>query len=79
MVGDKLHARLNEARLDLAVVALPVSEAALHEEPLFDEDFVLVRPAADAGLPVPRPEILRAFSPWWSRERASMRETTPVR
>ena len=50
---------LNEARLDLAVVALPVSEAALHEEPLFDEDFVLVRPADDAGLPVPRPEILR--------------------
>ena len=50
---------LNEARLDLAVVALPVSEAALHEEPLFEEDFVLVRPAADAGLPVPRPEILR--------------------
>ena len=26
-----------------------------------------------------RLEIRRAFSPWWSRERASMRETTPTR
>ncbi|TCM82595.1 hydrogen peroxide-inducible genes activator [Rhodovulum steppense] len=50
---------LVEGRMDLAIVALPVSEPALHEEPLFDEDFVLVRPLADAHRPVPCPETLR--------------------
>lgn len=45
-------------RLDLAVVALPVSESALHEEPLFDEEFMLVRPRAEADAPVPSGERL---------------------
>ncbi len=45
-------------RLDAALVALPVSEPALHEEPLFSEEFVLVRPLADADTPVPAPEML---------------------
>jgi len=54
IVGD-----LVEGRLDTALVALPVSEPGLHEEPLFDEEFVLVRPAADADKPVPAPEALR--------------------
>lgn len=58
-VTRTLLADLADGRLDLAIVALPVSEAALHEEPLFDEEFVLVRPASDAGKPVPRPEHLR--------------------
>jgi LysR family transcriptional regulator, hydrogen peroxide-inducible genes activator len=49
----KLIGNLLEARLDLAIVALPVSEAALTEMPLFDEEFVLVRPLEDAGKPVP--------------------------
>lgn len=46
-------------RMDLAIVALPVSEPSLHEEPLFTEDFILVRPLCDAAKPVPRPESLR--------------------
>ncbi|MGK2742054.1 LysR substrate-binding domain-containing protein [Tepidicaulis sp. LMO-SS28] len=49
---------LGEGQLDLAIVALPVSESAFHEEPLFDEEFVLVRPLADADKPVPNPKRL---------------------
>lgn len=49
---------LGEGQLDLAIVALPVSESAFHEEPLFDEEFVLVRPLADADKPVPNPRRL---------------------
>jgi LysR family hydrogen peroxide-inducible transcriptional activator len=58
-VTQKLVEDLFEGRLDTAVVALPVSEPALHEEPLFSEEFVLVRPAAEAGRPVPNAEALR--------------------
>ena len=54
-----LIADLNEGRLDTAIVALPVSEPALHEEVLFDEDFVLLRPSADANKPVPDAKGLR--------------------
>lgn len=50
---EKLIADLLEGRLDMALLALPVSEPALAEIPLFEENFVLVRPAADAGKPVP--------------------------
>lgn len=50
---------LLDVQLDVAIVALPVSEPALHEEVLFDEEFVLVRPGSDAGKPVPRAETLR--------------------
>ncbi|MDR9395415.1 hydrogen peroxide-inducible genes activator [Roseovarius sp. SYSU LYC5161] len=50
---------LREGRLDFAVVALPVSEKSLHEEPLFEEKFVLVRPMADADRPVPNTDSLR--------------------
>ena len=49
---------LGEGRLDLAIVALPISESGLHEEPLFDEEFVLVRPRAEAAAPVPSAEGL---------------------
>ena len=49
----KLIEDLLEGRLDTAIVALPVSEPALVEVPLFDETFVLVRSAADGDKPVP--------------------------
>ncbi|MEH7827824.1 hydrogen peroxide-inducible genes activator [Gemmobacter denitrificans] len=58
-VTQRLVGDLVEGRLDLALVALPVSEPALVEHPLFSEEFVLVRPLADAGRPVPGPEGLR--------------------
>ncbi|MBS7544878.1 hydrogen peroxide-inducible genes activator [Ancylobacter oerskovii] len=55
----RLIQELEEGRLDTAIVALPVSEAALTEITLFTENFVLVRPGADAGKPVPEPEAVR--------------------
>lgn len=58
-VTPNLLAELGAGRLDAAVVALPVSEPAFVEIPLFSETFVLVRPAADAGKPAPSPESLR--------------------
>lgn len=58
-VTSRLIRDLAEARLDAAILALPVSEPFLHEEELFAEDFVLVRPAADADRPVPSAEGLR--------------------
>ena len=56
---QKLLQELAEGRLDTAIVALPVSEPSLTEVPLFSEDFVLVRPQADAAKPVPSRESLR--------------------
>lgn len=58
-VTQKLLADLREARLDALIVALPVSEPALTETALFEEEFVLVRPHADAHKPAPNPEALR--------------------
>ncbi|GGF76808.1 LysR family transcriptional regulator [Azorhizobium oxalatiphilum] len=55
----RLLQELEDGRLDTAVVALPVSEPALIEVPLFTENFVLVRPGADADKPIPDPEELR--------------------
>lgn len=60
-VTQKLVEDLNDGKLDAAIVALPVSEPALHEEPLFEEEFVLVRPVEDAHRPVPNPATLRAM------------------
>ncbi|MDK1385402.1 LysR substrate-binding domain-containing protein [Sinorhizobium sp. 8-89] len=57
-ITQKLIEDLLEARLDAAIVALPVSEPALEEVPLFDEEFVLVRPLEDAGKPVPSSDKL---------------------
>ncbi|MHB2169491.1 LysR substrate-binding domain-containing protein [Alsobacter sp. R-9] len=56
---DKLIQDIADGRLDTAIVALPVSEPSLAEAPLFSERFVLVRPQADAGKPVPPPDMLR--------------------
>ncbi|MDF0600619.1 LysR substrate-binding domain-containing protein [Psychromarinibacter sp. C21-152] len=55
----RLIQELEDGRLDAAIVALPLSEPALTEVALFSEEFVLVRPAEDAGKPVPGPEKLR--------------------
>ncbi len=52
-VTQSLIDSLLSAHLDVAIVALPVSEPALREFALFEEDFLLVRPASDEGSPVP--------------------------
>lgn len=56
-----LLGELAEGRLDTAIVALPVSEPTLTEIALFSEEFVLVRPSADAEKPVPDREDLRTM------------------
>ncbi|WP_372574178.1 hydrogen peroxide-inducible genes activator [Ruegeria jejuensis] len=56
---SKLLEEVTEGRLDTAIVALPVSEPAFTEVELFAEDFVLIRPEADAGKPTPSGESLR--------------------
>jgi len=62
-VRETLTARLidelAEGRLDAAIVALPVSEPSLTEVAVFSEEFVLVRPRADEGKPIPDREALR--------------------
>lgn len=58
-VTQKLLEDLSQARLDAAIVALPTSEPGLTEMPLFDEEFVLVRPPEEADYPVPSAEELR--------------------
>lgn len=56
---SRLIEELADGRLDTAIVALPVSEPSFTEVPLFSENFVLVRPSADEGKPVPSTEMLR--------------------
>jgi len=56
---SKLIEELAEGRLDTAILALPISEPSLTEVALFSESFLLARPAADAGTPVPSAEMLR--------------------
>lgn len=58
-VTQKLLEDLLEARLDAAIVALPISEPSLAEMPLFEEEFVLVRPPQEMTQPVPDTENLR--------------------
>jgi LysR family hydrogen peroxide-inducible transcriptional activator len=58
-VSQRLIEDLVEGRLDTAIMALPVSEPSLNEQPLFSEEFVLVRALDDAEKPVPNPETLR--------------------
>jgi LysR family hydrogen peroxide-inducible transcriptional activator len=55
----KLIQELADGRLDAAIVALPVSEPSLVEVALFSEHFLLVRPGADQGTPVPTSRTLR--------------------
>ncbi|MBL4916326.1 hydrogen peroxide-inducible genes activator [Szabonella alba] len=58
-VTDRLIGDLLEGQLDCAILALPVPEPSLVQEPLFDEEFVLVRALSEAARPVPNPETLR--------------------
>ncbi|MEH0294828.1 hydrogen peroxide-inducible genes activator [Agrobacterium sp. CCNWLW71] len=60
-VTPKLVEDLIDARLDAAIVALPISEPTLLEVPLFEEEFVLVRPQEDSQKPVPNAEALRTM------------------
>lgn len=60
-VTPRLIQELSEGRIDTAIVALPVSEPSFTEVPLFAENFMLVRPAADAAKPVPSGETLRTM------------------
>lgn len=60
-VTQSLIEDLQEGRIDLAVVALPISEPSLTEFALFEEDFVLVRTSQDAGKPVPSPKTLQTM------------------
>ncbi|MBW6422240.1 LysR family transcriptional regulator [Rhizobium sp. XQZ8] len=56
---SKLVHDLAQGGLDMAIVALPVSEPFLTELKLFEEEFVLVRHPDDDGKPVPEREALR--------------------
>lgn len=58
-VTQKLIDELLAGRLDTAIVALPIAEPTLHNEALFDEEFVLVRALNDEGKPVPNAKKLR--------------------
>ena len=58
-VTQSLIEELLDSRLDMAIVALPISEPALQEFALFQEDFVLARPPEDAERPIPSPEKLK--------------------
>lgn len=58
-VTPRLLEELMDGRIDTAIVALPVGEAAFTEVPLFSERMVLVRPQAEAALPVPSVDALR--------------------
>ena len=55
----RLIQELLQRDLDMAIVALPVSEPSLSELKLFDEEFVLVRRKEDEGKPVPGHDKLR--------------------
>jgi LysR family hydrogen peroxide-inducible transcriptional activator len=57
-VTPRLVQGLEAGQLDMAIVALPLSEPGLSQFVLFEEAFVLVRPASDEGKPVPAPQAL---------------------
>ena len=58
-ITSKLISAVIDGELDAAIIALPASEPRLRELELFRENFLLVRPKADAKKPVPRPEMLK--------------------
>ncbi|WP_298857746.1 hydrogen peroxide-inducible genes activator [uncultured Sulfitobacter sp.] len=57
-VTKTLISDLLNSQLDAAIVALPISEPALQEFALFEEDFVLIRPINEANNPVPSAQTL---------------------
>ena len=58
-VTSRLIEDVRDSRLDVAVLALPVSHPALTAMELLSEQFVLIRPSRDAGRPVPNRRQLR--------------------
>ncbi|PPD15071.1 MAG: LysR family transcriptional regulator [Methylobacterium sp.] len=60
-VTQKLIDELQDGRLDAAILALPAPENGLTGTLLFEEEFVLVRPAEEADHPVPNAEGLRTM------------------
>lgn len=54
----RLIADLKEGQLDMAMLALPISEPELTEMPLFEEAFVLVRQQKEEREPVPNASAL---------------------
>lgn len=56
---SSLITELEEGRIDMAILALPISNPAFAELALFDESFVLVRSKQDADNPVPSRDLLR--------------------
>ena len=52
---------LQGGRIDLAIVALPISEPSLTEIELFEEKFVLVRTLEDADKPIPSRKNLQTM------------------
>ena len=58
-ITPRLIQELQDGVLDLAIVALPVSERTLEEHPLFEENLVLVRHAHEAETPVPSVDMLQ--------------------
>lgn len=60
-ITPKLVQELTDGRLDMAIVALPVSEPAFEEFPILQEEFVLVRPPADEGKPAPDLDALKTM------------------
>ena len=57
-ITQSLVREILASRLDVAIVALPISVPELREFALFDEEFLLVRPASDADEPVPNSRAL---------------------
>ena len=57
-ITQRLVSDLLEARLDLAIVALPLEEPRLETLALFDEELVLARPLSEAAAPKPSLESL---------------------
>jgi LysR family hydrogen peroxide-inducible transcriptional activator len=56
---EKLLDELGSGTIDTAILALPIDDPGLVEVPLFDEALMLVRPASEAGTPVPNRDSLR--------------------
>lgn len=58
---SRLIPELVEGKIDVAIVALPISEPSFSEIPLFTEEFVLVRPLKDEKLPTPDVKTLQTM------------------
>lgn len=57
-ITPTLIRELRDGQLDMAIVALPISETTFTEMELFTENFVLVRPRSEQNAPVPSAEAL---------------------